>query len=122
MPILKSKRRLYPIYWQELSLYIRFRRAGGRCECMGECGLHRTHPGPRRCIEHDGEFAVWAKGKVMLTVAHLCHDPSCDDPEHLRAMCQRCHLRYDAKFHAQNASRTRRDRKAIADLFEGNPI
>lgn len=33
-------------------------------------------------------------------------------------MCQRCHLRYDAKHHAINARRTRRARKATGDLFD----
>lgn len=33
--------------------------------------------------------------KIVLTIAHLDHDPRCDDPERLRALCQRCHLTYD---------------------------
>lgn len=32
---------------------------------------------------------------VVLTVAHMCSDPRCDRPDHLRALCQACHLRYD---------------------------
>jgi len=32
---------------------------------------------------------------VVLTVAHLCQDPRCDNLDHLRALCQRCHLQYD---------------------------
>lgn len=61
----------YDTGWKEFSRRIRFERAEGRCECEGECGLHRTHPGPRRCVERDGEPAIWANGIVMLTVAHL---------------------------------------------------
>lgn len=100
----------YPKNWKQISLKIRFERARGRCECHGECGLHKTNPGPRRCEEINHSPAKWAKGKVFLTVAHLCHDSKCDNEEHLRAMCNRCHLRYDAKLHAQNAVLTR-DRK-----------
>lgn len=61
----------YPAEWKSLSWMIRYERAQGRCECTGECGLHRTHPGPRRCEEMDQRPAKWAKGTVVLTVAHL---------------------------------------------------
>ena len=47
---------------------------------------------------------------IVLTVAHLCHDTTCYDPTHLRALCQRCHLRYDAEHHQRNAVETRRQR------------
>jgi len=110
--------RVYPAHWKSLSRRIRYERAKGQCECTGECGLHRTHPGPRRCVERDQEPAQWAKGKVVLTVAHLCQDSTCDDDTHLRAMCQRCHLRYDVKQHQTNAFRTRRTGKALGDLFD----
>lgn len=52
--------------------------------------------------------------RIVLTVAHLCHDPSCYDPTHLRALCQSCHLRHDAKHHARNAAETRRRRRIEA--------
>lgn len=61
-------------------------------------------------MERDGEKAEWARGKVMLTVAHLCHDSTCDNEEHLRAMCNRCHLRLDVEQHTRNSAETR-DRK-----------
>jgi len=36
--------------------------------------------------------------KVVLTVAHLDHNPQDDVPlDRLRALCQQCHLRYDAE-------------------------
>ena len=43
---------------------------------MGECGLHQPTGGPRRCEERNGEPAKWAKGKVVLTVAHMNHTPT----------------------------------------------
>lgn len=104
MPIDYTK---YSPTWHTLSRFIRDRRAQGQCECQSECGLHRTHPGPRRCIERNGEPAQYARGRIVLTVAHLCHDTTCTDISHLRAMCQRCHLRYDALYHKANAARTR---------------
>ena len=33
--------------------------------------------------------------KVVLTIAHLDHDPRGSDLDRLRALCQRCHLTYD---------------------------
>lgn len=93
----------YPENWRKFSDEIRFVRAGGRCECRGECGLHSAHPGPRRCVEVHGEPAKWAKGKVVLTVAHTCKcDPLCANPEHVLAMCQRCHNRMDISFRVSN--------------------
>lgn len=116
MPIKPENKARYPKDWKAISKAIR-ERSGGRCECEGECGLHRTTPGPRRCVERHGEPAKWAKGKVVLTVAHLNHTPEDCRPENLKAMCQRCHLRYDHDHHQANARATRRNRKARADLF-----
>lgn len=100
---------LYPPEWKSVSHYVRFIRAEGRCECWGSCGLHRTHPGPRRCVEVHKQPAVWAQGVIILTAAHMCTcDPLCADPAHLLACCQRCHLRIDGTLHAQHAAETRR--------------
>ena len=116
MPFQKHK---YPKDWPAISQRIRT-RSGGQCECEGECGLHRTHPGPRRCEERNGQPAKWAKGTVVLTVAHLNHDGMDCRPENLKAMCQRCHLRYDHDLHQQHARMTRRGRKAHAELWDSN--
>ena len=73
--------------------------------------MHKTTPGPRRCIERNGEKAEWAKGKVVLTSAHLCDcDPLCRNLKHLKHMCQRCHLRVDVKLHKRHR-RERRERE-----------
>ena len=115
---------LYPADWKAVSARIRD-RSGGHCECEGECGLHRTHPGPRRCEERNGEPARWARGRVILTVAHrngddgpCACDPLCGLQEHLRAMCQRCHLRYDVSLHVRNGRARRREAKGVLELFE----
>jgi hypothetical protein len=55
--------------------------------------------------------------KIVLTIAHLDHVPEHCDDDNLKAMCQKCHLKYDAEHHAKNAAATRRARKAIGDLF-----
>jgi hypothetical protein len=115
---------VYPRGWKDLSLYIRYGRANRQCECEGECGLHRTHPGPRRCEERDGQPAKWAKGRVVLTVAHLnaaggpCRcQPLCATETHVKAMCNRCHLRYDVRLHVRNGRETRRKGRALGELF-----
>lgn len=103
----------YPVNWPQISIAIR-ERAGGRCECTGQCGLHHEH----RCVELNGRPAQFARGRIMLTVAHLNHDPADCRDENLIAACQRCHLRIDGEQHQSNARRTRRARKAVGDLFE----
>ena len=76
-----------------------------------------TTPGPRRCEERHREPAKWAKGTVILTVAHLDHQPENCAPGNLKAMCQRCHLRYDSQHHQRNAAATRRAKKSNHELF-----
>jgi len=53
----------------------------------------------------------------VLTVAHLNHEPLDVRDENLKALCQRCHLRYDIEHHQANARRTRRAKKAHGELF-----
>lgn len=55
--------------------------------------------------------------KIVLTVAHLDHDPTNNADDNLAALCQKCHLAYDAKHHQANANKTRRSRKAVGELF-----
>ena len=100
---------VYPADWKDVSRFIRVQRAQGQCECCGECGLHSTHPGPRRCLERDGQPAQFARGTVVLTTAHQCNCcPLCSDPGHLKAMCNRCHMRIDIALHYQHRLRNER--------------
>ena len=103
----------YPDNWEEISIAIRL-RAGGRCECTGECALHRG----ARCAELDHADAQFAEGMVILTVAHMNHCKSDCRPENLKAMCNTCHLRYDLNLHARNAFENKRNKKATGDLFD----
>lgn len=102
------RRHLYPKNWEQISRSIR-NRSGGQCECAGECGLHNGvdlfDKETRRCVEVNGEKARFARGKIMLTVAHLNHTPMDCRPENLKAMCQRCHLRYDSAMKAERRKR-----------------
>jgi hypothetical protein len=55
---------------------------------------------------------------IVLTVAHLNHQPEDCRPENLAAMCQRHHLAYDLQHHRQTAYATRKRVARTADLFE----
>lgn len=113
MPIRPENAARYPEDWEAISDRIRFVRAGGRCECEGECG-RGTHNG--RCPNVHGAEAYGTGSLVVLTTAHLDHAPEHCDDSNLKAMCQGCHLHYDREHHAETAYRTRREGKAI-DMF-----
>lgn len=115
MPIRPENRARYPKDWKRISREIRMERAGGRCECRGECG-RGTHKG--RCPNFHGGPAYGTGSLVILTTAHLDHTPENCEPANLKAMCQGCHLHYDREHHAETAYKTRREGKAIRDLLE----
>ncbi len=103
MPIKPENRDRYPSNWREISEQIRVERAGGRCECEGECG-RGTHDG--RCPNMQGGAAYGTGSIVILTTAHLDHQPENCADDNLRAMCQGCHLHYDRKHHAESRRKT----------------
>jgi hypothetical protein len=108
MPISPKNRSLYPPDWREISSATRV-RAGNCCE---------GSPAYPLCRARNHEPHPVTGSITVLTVAHLNHDPSDCLPENLRAWCQRCHLTYDAKFHAENARKKRFLKCAANDLFE----
>lgn len=61
---------------------------------------------PHRCIV------------IVLTIAHLDHDVTNNDPTNLRALCQRCHLRWDIDHHTRNAAETRRTKRIHSGQME----
>lgn len=63
-------------------------------------------------------FGAYRVLKIVLTVAHLNHDETCNEDGNLAHLCQRHHLRLDAKHHARNAARTRRAKGGQLDLEE----
>lgn len=95
MPIDYAK---YPPFWKKLSEHIRFVRADNICE---------GSPKYPDCKAKNGNPHPITGSKVVLTVAHLDHDISNNRFSNLKAMCQRCHLTYDAIHHAKNARETR---------------
>jgi len=108
MPIRPENRARYPKDWKAISARIRFERAGGQCECAGECG---KHPPGVRCEGRHGHPNPRTRRIITLTVAHLDHTPENCGDDNLKAMCNACHLAYDAEHHAANARRTREERR-----------
>jgi hypothetical protein len=108
MPIRASERARYPKDWPAISLRIRH-RAEWRCEQVDYLGV--------RCDAEHGKPHPITGSKVVLTVAHLDHTPEHCHDSNLMAMCQRCHLRYDAEHHAANAAATRRAAMQTMDLL-----
>lgn len=97
MPIDYSK---YPPDWQERRARI-LERAGNCCE---QCGIRN--------------YSFRGATKIVLTIAHLDHDETNWEvlDERLSALCQRCHLQYDAK---EKARRRREKRnEGVLSLFE----
>jgi hypothetical protein len=52
--------------------------------------------------------AIGREVRIVLTIAHLNHTPGDDRDENLKALCQWCHLNYDARKHKESRS-TRKD-------------
>lgn len=139
MPFVRAR---YPADWSAISRQAR-ERAGWCCQWDG-CtarqydvgwwemvdGVWRWH----RALTHT--FGRWKDAReaaagwyyeqgedgrpptvIVLTVAHLNHDPQDCRPENLRAWCQRHHLAYDHDLHRANAQATRRARAGTLELF-----
>ena len=105
MPILPENKNRYPLNWKAISERIRFYRAQSRCECNGECGQDHGE----RCVEVHNRPHTETGNKVVLTVAHLDHTPENNSDANLKAMCQRCHNRYDR----QHRYETRKNRNTL---------
>lgn len=140
MPIKPENKARYPKDWPKIRERI-LARAGNKCE---QCGVanhslggrapdgqwHPAWPLQERLLRLEwpkpgtmhwcgSDRAVWLRiVRIVLTIAHLDHTPEHCDDDNLRAWCQRCHLAYDHEHHQRNAYQTRRQGRAVADLFE----
>ena len=124
---------LYPKNWKTEIRPAILERAEDRCEV---CGVLNYSVGYRDKkgkfydaenilikLENDGYdiFEHELKGidgdekpiKIILTIAHLDHDINNNDYTNLKAMCQRCHNRYDI----QHRKETRFKKKKLQQLF-----
>ena len=83
---------LYPPEWPKIREEILAR--ANRC-CEGS-------PAYPDCRAADREAHPVTGSKVVLTIAHLDHNPTNNDPSNLRAWCQKCHNTYDSRQRAAN--------------------
>ncbi len=117
MPIDYSE---YPPDWRQIRKRL-LARASYQCEF---CGIQNRAYGWRDSLGkfirlRDGENPPAGKKiiHIVLTIAHLDHDPENHQirDERLRALCQRCHLRFD------NIGRHERTERAAGQEFIGDP-
>jgi 5-methylcytosine-specific restriction endonuclease McrA len=114
MPIRPDRMALYPggsirsKEWQEIRCTILIR---ARCCCEGT----PTHPD---CRAVDRRPHPETGGFVVLTIAHMDHDEANNDPENLRALCQRCHNSWDAPMRRRGVAARAKATKAAGDLFD----
>lgn len=113
-PIKPENRALYGMDWPLIAREVKD-DSYWTCQCDGRCG-RTPHADP--CGAVHGQPHPSTGSKVVLTVAHLDHDPSNNGEPHDRpnlcAMCQACHLSYDADHHAETRAATRD--AAVAEL------
>jgi hypothetical protein len=143
MPIRPENKDRYPKDWHQISKAVR-ERAGNACEACGApngtdilrgvefenrpayavpCGFGATtfdaESGERLAVRvlKDLVRSGWREVRVVLTVAHLDHQPENCDPANLQAWCQRCHNAYDAPMRRAGIAARARNAKAVGDLF-----
>lgn len=146
MPIKPENRARYPADWPRISKEAK-ERAGWRCQHAGctarqysvgrwmlwggsDCHQWSELREPpatfaeARQLAADEHFSRFGDEPgehkilvIVLTVAHLNHQPEDCRPENLAAMCQRHHLAYDHDHHRANAQATRRARAGTMALF-----
>lgn len=117
--------RNYPENWHSEIRPRILRRAGGdpvtpkigaRCETCGVRNYSVYHKPNRLVLKTFDSYTkarLFAKHypssdalkTVVLTIAHLDHDVSNNDESNLKALCQACHTRYDARHKQQSRKR-----------------
>lgn len=55
--------------------------------------------------------------KIVLTIAHLDHDTTNNDPSNLKALCQLHHNRYDREHRDASRRETMKRKRGIMELF-----
>lgn len=137
MPIRPENRDRYPADWKAISERVR-EEAGQKCEwckapngqiiCRGQGAQSETYMlarGETFC-DKTGGFLGLSRGseyvgryvKVVLTVAHLDHQPENCARENLRALCQKCHNAYDAPMRRAGMAERAKANFAVGDLFK----
>lgn len=96
MPMDKSR---YPENWKQIAMEVK-EAAGWKCK---KCGIQCRKPGE-----------PFDTHRRTLTVHHIDHIPENCGKDNLIALCAGCHLKEDARHHAE----TRRRRSVILKVGE----
>ena len=140
MPIKPENKARYPANWKDIRASI-LARAGDCCEqCKVPNGkriargagpfagtfqtddaeVYDAESGEHITRVRMSEYQVKNMVTIVLTIAHLDHQPENCDPGNLRALCQMHHLRHDAAHHADSARQARRAALNNLELFAEN--
>lgn len=130
MPIRPENRKLYPPDWKAIVERVKA-RDGHACKFCGLANysvIERAKDGAATILANATSFqnaVEWIAGQygcdeqdvpkiVVLTTAHLDHDPTNNADENLASLCQRCHNRHDSGHRAETRFETRaaKDRAA----------
>lgn len=105
-------RKDYPKDWEQIRERILI-RANDHCE---ECGV-KNHT--YRKADKPNKHGYYKVTFIVLTIAHLDHDKENHEitDDRLKALCQRCHLKYDLHRHIENRKYGRNFRKNQYKLF-----
>lgn len=106
MPVDYSK---YHPDWKDVIRPQALARANYKCQ---NCRIRQKSKGYRTArglfVECDEFMEEWAVNQgykiitIFLSIAHLDHDTTNNEPSNLKALCQQCHNRHDAKIRAIN--------------------
>ena len=104
MPIKPENKLRYPSNWKQIRTSI-LERAHNCCEFCGvENHTYRYNDRTKHMV------------RIVLTIAHLDHTPEHCSPENLRALCQRCHNRYDAEHRKETRSNNKKVKRMVGIL------
>jgi hypothetical protein len=68
-------------------------------------------------VKHCNNFCDDKLIVIVLTIAHLDNDTKNNSYGNLKALCQRCHNRYDVKFRKENRRNSYVKRLGLQSLF-----
>ncbi len=106
---------IYPPNWKDEIRPRELKKAGFKCaKCKVRHKVYGYRNSRKVFVECDDFMIKWAKDhnlkiiRIILTVAHLDHDPENWDNPRLMVLCQQCHNQYDAPQRALNRKLNRK--------------
>lgn len=133
MPIRPENKGLYPKNWVDLrqSILAREDHCCKFCQVPNHWTIYRDtsgqwHSTPRKyrhnLYYYDANGYRHKNIRIVLTIAHLNHDPRDNRPENLAALCQYHHNRHDIRDRIAGRRRRAFQVAAAADLFPGTEV